>query len=49
VAIVGAKAREDQAWEIYFESAATLNDGLHAREEKREWYAIEHARRDEEN
>lgn len=23
VAIVGAKAREDEAWEIYFESAAT--------------------------
>jgi len=49
VAIVGAKAREDQAWEIYFESAATLNDALAAREEKRSWYAQEKARRDEEN
>jgi len=49
VAIVGAKAREDEAWEIYFESAATLNDGIADREAKREWYAQEHARRDEEN
>jgi len=49
VAIVGAKAREDQAWEIYFESATTLNDALHAREEKRQWYAQERARRNEEN
>jgi hypothetical protein len=49
VAIVGAKAREDQAWEIYFESAATLNDGIADREAKRAWYAQEKARRDEEN
>jgi hypothetical protein len=49
VAIVGAKAREDQAWEIYFESATTLNDALHGREEKRQWYAQEKARRQEEN
>lgn len=49
VAIVGAKAREDEAWEIYFESAATLNDAIADREAKRAWYAQEKARRDEEN
>jgi DNA invertase Pin-like site-specific DNA recombinase len=49
VAIIGAKAREDEAWEIYFESAATLNDALADREAKRAWYAQEKARRDEEN
>jgi len=49
VAIVGAKAREEEAWEIYFESAATLNDANADREAKRAWYAQEKARREEEN
>jgi len=39
IAIIGAKAREDKAWEIYFESAATLNDALDAREAIRAFYA----------
>ena len=45
IAIIGAKAREDEVWEIYFESAATLNDGIADREAKRLWYAQEVARR----
>jgi hypothetical protein len=45
IAIVGAKAREDEVWEIYFESAATLNDAIADREAKRAWYAQEVARR----
>ena len=49
IAIVGAKAREDEVWEIYFESAATLNDAIADREAKRLWYAQEVARRNEEN
>jgi len=31
IAIVGAKAREDEVWEVYFESAATLNNAIAAR------------------
>ena len=49
ISIVAAKAHEDKAWEIYFESAATLNDGIADLEAKREFWADEKARRDEEN
>ena len=49
IAIIGAKAREDEVWEIYFESAATYNDAVSDREAKRAWYASETARRNEEN
>jgi hypothetical protein len=49
IAIIGAKAREDEVWEIYFESAATYNDAVDDREAKRAWYASEVARRNEEN
>lgn len=38
IAIVGAKAHEDRVWEIYFESASTLNDALDDLNAKREWY-----------
>lgn len=38
IAIVGAKAHEDRVWEIYFESASTLNDALDDLHAKREWY-----------
>jgi len=49
IAIIGAKAREDKAWEIYFESASTLNDAIDDLNAKRAWYAQEKSRRDEEN
>jgi hypothetical protein len=39
IAIIGAKAREDEVWEIYFESAATYNESVADREAKRGWYA----------
>jgi len=47
--IIGAKAREDRLWEIYFESAATYNDALAARLKRRAQYMSEKARRLEEN
>jgi hypothetical protein len=47
--VVGAKNKEDRLWEIYFESAATLNDALAAREVRRKHYMEEKARRLEEN
>jgi len=49
IAIIAAKAHEDQAWEIYFESAATLNNAIDDLNVKREFWAAEKARRDEEN
>jgi len=41
IALVGAKAREDEVWEVYFESSATYNQALADREAKRAWYAQE--------
>jgi len=35
IAVVGAKAREDEVWEVYFESSATYNQALEDREAKR--------------
>merc|ERR1711939_164092 len=49
IAVVGAKSHEERLWEIYFDSAATLNDALAAREVRRDAYMAEKARRDEEN
>jgi hypothetical protein len=49
IAIIGAKAREDKAWEIYFESASTLNDSIDALNALRAFWASEKARREEEN
>ena len=49
IAVVGAKAREDEVWEVYFESVKTYNDAVADREAKRAWYAVEVARRNEEN
>jgi len=49
IAVVGAKAREDEVWEVYFESVKTLNDAVADREAKRAWYATEVARRNDEN
>lgn len=49
IAIIGAKAHEDKTWEIYFESAATYNDAVADLNAKREFYASEKARREEEN
>ena len=49
VAVVGAKAREDEVWEVYFESVKTFNDAVADRETKRAWYAVEVARRNDEN
>ena len=49
IAVVGAKAREDEVWEVYFESVKTYNDAVADREAKRAWYAVEEARRNEEN
>lgn len=39
VAVVGAQAREDEVWEVYFESAMTLNNAIDDREAVRAWYA----------
>lgn len=39
IAIIGAKAREDKAWEIYFESATTLNDSIDNLNSIRAFYA----------
>jgi len=49
IAIIAAKAHEDEAWEIYFESASTLNNAVDELNAKREAWAAEKARRDEEN
>jgi hypothetical protein len=49
IAIIGAKAREDKAWEIYFESASTLNTAIDVLNSIRAFYAQEKARRNEEN
>jgi len=49
IAVVGAKAREDEVWEVYFESVKTFNDAVADREAKRAWYATEVARRNDEN
>jgi len=49
ISIIAAKAHEDKAWEIYFESASTLNDGIDDLNAKRDFWAEEKARRDEEN
>ena len=49
IAVVGAKAREDEVWEIYFESVQTLNAAVADREAKRAWYAQEVERRKAEN
>jgi hypothetical protein len=49
ITIIGAKAHEDKTWEIYFESAATLNNAIDDLEAKREFWASEKARRDDEN
>ena len=49
IAVVGAKSHEERLWDIYFDSAATLNDALAAREVVRAAYMAEKARRDEEN
>lgn len=38
IAIVGAKAYEDRVWEIYFESAKTLNDAIDDLNKKREYF-----------
>ena len=35
IAVVGAKAREDEVWEVYFESVKTYNDAVADREAKR--------------
>lgn len=47
--VVGAKNNEDRLWEIYFETSATYNDALAAREKVRAAYQAEKARRLEEN
>ena len=39
IAVVGAKAREDEVWQVYFESVTTLNAAIDDREVKRQWYA----------
>jgi len=49
IAVIGAKAREDKAWEIYFESASTLNSAIDALNALRAFYMQEVARRNEEN
>merc|ERR1711939_427641 len=49
IAVVGAKSHEERLWDIYFDSAMTLNDALAAREVRRAAYMAEKARRDEEN
>jgi len=49
ISIISAKAHEDQAWEIYFESASTLNNAIDDLNAKREFWAAEKSRRDEEN
>ena len=49
IAIIAAKAHEDKAWEIYFESAVTLNNAIDNLNAIRENYEAEKARRDEEN
>lgn len=49
IAIIGAKAREDTAWEIYFESAAGYNNAVADLDDRRDNYVEEKARRDEEN
>jgi hypothetical protein len=49
ITIIGAKAHEDKTWEIYFESASTLNNAIDDLEAKREFWADEKARRDDEN
>ena len=35
IALVGARAREDEVWEVYFESSATYNQAVDDREAKR--------------
>lgn len=47
--VVGAKANEEKLWDIYFESAMTLNDALAKREVIRAHYMEERSRREEEN
>ncbi len=37
ITIPGAKAYEDRVWEIYFESAKTLNDAIDDLNVKRAW------------
>jgi len=49
ISIIAAKAHEDEAWEIYFESASTLNNAIDNLNAIREAYAAEKARREEEN
>ena len=49
IADVGAKAREDEVWEVYFESVKTFRDAEADRENKRAWFATEVARRNDEN
>mgnify|MGYP003572882332 CR=1 FL=1 len=49
IAIVAAKAHEDKAWEIYFESVQTLNNAVDNLNTIREAYEEAKAVRDEEN
>lgn len=49
IAIIGAKAHEDTQWEIYFESAASYNNAVADLGDRRDFWAQEKARRDEEN
>jgi len=49
IAIIGAQAHEDRQWEIYFESANTLNSAIDDLNALRAAYMAEKARRDEEN
>jgi hypothetical protein len=49
IAVVAAKSHEERLWDIYFDSAIVLNDSLAKREEIRQAYLAEKARRDEEN
>jgi len=49
IALVAATAHEDKSWEIYFDSATSLNNAVDECNNKRAAYAEDHARRDEEN
>jgi len=49
IGIIGAQAHEDRQWEIYFESANTLNSAIDDLNALRAAYMQEKARRDEEN
>lgn len=49
ITLVSSKAREDKSWEIYFESATTLNNTIDDCNAKRAHYAEEKERREEEN